>query len=528
MASPVNANIFIDIQTAKAQAQLKALQGQVTALNASMASTQAAKGFQFAGLGKAQQQITQITSATSNLNKQLLSGNRGLVSSAKGITNSFKSGSVEMALAQKNVAALNTQYKLLGTSAATATTAIKTVGAASAMSGAQVGLMSGQMSIALQSMNQMGTAAQNWGKNMQWAGRQLVIGFTVPLTIFAAVAVKAFQDVEKEIVNLRKVYGDFGTSGEEVERVTEDIRELSKAMTALGFTAKETIGVAAEAAAIGYVGDQLVKITEDVSKFAALGNMAQTEALNTLVSVNTAFGIATKDLGETVDFLNAVENQTILSMQDMAEAIPITAAAVKGLGGDIKDLAVFMTAMREGGINANEAANSLKTSLARLITPTKQATETANAFGISIDNIVNSNEGDLMNMVMDLSTAMESLSDLQQQQLLSDLFGKRQFARMGALFNNLGRDASQAATAMELTTMAAEDLAQVSEKELNALKDSGVMQLTKQMESLKLAMAPIGEMVANVLIPILSFGEKMLSAFNGLDEGMMVLNYNCK
>ena len=84
MASPVNANIFIDIQTAQAQAQLKALQGQVTALNASMASTQAAKGFELAGMGKATKQITQITSATSNLNKQLLAGNRGLFSSMKG------------------------------------------------------------------------------------------------------------------------------------------------------------------------------------------------------------------------------------------------------------------------------------------------------------------------------------------------------------------------------------------------------------------------------------------------------------
>ena len=63
-------------------------------------------------------------------------------------------------------------------------------------------------------------------------------------------------------------------------------------------------------------------------------------------------------------------------------------------------------------------------------------------------------------------------------------------------------------------------MAQVSEKELSALKDSGVMQLTKQMESLKLAMAPIGEMVADVITPILSFGEKMLSAFNGLDDGV--------
>ena len=255
MAPPVNANIFIDIETAKAQAQLKALQGQVTALNASMAASAGAKGFELAGMGKATQQITQITSATSNLNKQLLAGNRGLFSSMKGVRGAFSSTSVEMALAQKNVAALNTQYKLLGTSAATATTAIKTVGVAATATNAQMSVMSGRVAIGLQSLNQMGTAAQNWGKNMQWAGRQLVMGFTVPLTIFAALAVKSFQDVEKELVNLRKVYGDFGTSSDEVEKVTEDIVELSKAMTALGFTAKETLGVAAEAAAIGYVGD---------------------------------------------------------------------------------------------------------------------------------------------------------------------------------------------------------------------------------------------------------------------------------
>ena len=45
--APVNANIIIDIQTAKAQAELKALQAQVTALNASMVSANTAKGFQF-------------------------------------------------------------------------------------------------------------------------------------------------------------------------------------------------------------------------------------------------------------------------------------------------------------------------------------------------------------------------------------------------------------------------------------------------------------------------------------------------
>ena len=51
--APVNANIIIDIQTAKAQAELKALQAQVTSLNAAMVSTNSAKGFDFGrGIGE--------------------------------------------------------------------------------------------------------------------------------------------------------------------------------------------------------------------------------------------------------------------------------------------------------------------------------------------------------------------------------------------------------------------------------------------------------------------------------------------
>ena len=203
----------------------------------------------------------------------------------------------------------------------------------------------------------------------------------------------------------------------------------------------------------------------------------------------------------------------------MAEAIPITAAAIQGLGGDIKDLAVFMTAMREGGINANESANALKTSLARLITPTRQALETANEFGIALESIVANNEGDLMGMVQSLAGAMESLSDLQQQQLLSDLFGKRQFARMGALFNNLNREGSQAQKTIELTTMSMEDLAQVRDKELAALKESPAMQLSKQLENIQLALAPIGEIFAELLVDVLGPLETVLNWFNSLEDG---------
>ena len=514
--SDVNAQIKIAVDAAQAQAELKALQAQITALNASMASQRKAKGFDL-GMGNAAGQITQIQTAASALNKDLQRMSRGFGSSFGTLRNSIKGVGPEMELARRNAAALGTQYTVLGRQANGAMAAFK--GGQLAGFNSELAVMQQRVAIGIQGLNQMGTAALNWGKNIQWAGRQLMVGLTIPFTIFAGVAIKAFKDVETEIINLRKVYGDFGTSDEEVDRVTAAVKELSREMSVLGFSAKETLGVAADAAALGFAGDQLLEVTRQASEFASLGMMTQTEALNSLVAVNSAFRVEVDQLGQSVDFLNAVENQTILSMQDMAEAIPITAAAIQGLGGDIKDLAVFMTAMREGGINANESANALKTSLARLITPTRQALETANEFGIALESIVANNEGDLMGMVQSLAGAMESLSDLQQQQLLSDLFGKRQFARMGALFNNLNREGSQAQKTIELTTMSMEDLAQVREKELGALKESPAMQLSKQLENIQLALAPIGEIFTQLLVDILGPLETVLNWFNSLEDG---------
>jgi hypothetical protein len=46
----------------------------------------------------------------------------------------------------------------------------------------------------------------NWGKNTQWAGRQLTVGLTVPLTMFGTAAAKAFREADQELTRLVKVY----------------------------------------------------------------------------------------------------------------------------------------------------------------------------------------------------------------------------------------------------------------------------------------------------------------------------------
>ena len=155
--------------------------------------------------------------------------------------------------------------------------------------------------------------------------------------------------------------------------------------------------------------NDLLQVTEQATKLATLGMISQEQALTTMISLNSAFGIQADELERTVDFLNAVENQTVLALSDVTEAIPLVAPVIKGLGGDVQDLAVFLTAMREGGIGANEAANALKTSLARLVTPAKAARDRAEELGINLKAIVEDNEGDLMGMIYELARAMENL-----------------------------------------------------------------------------------------------------------------------
>ena len=157
------------------------------------------------------------------------------------------------------------------------------------------------------------TAMLNYGKNIQWAGRQMMVGFTVPLTILGGVAAKTFMDLERQTINLQRVYGDFNTSQGEIEEITKQIEDQAIAFTKWGITVSDSIALAADAAATGLTGQDLLRTTEQATKLATLGMISQEQALTTMISLNSAFGIQADELERTVDFLNAVENQTVLA-----------------------------------------------------------------------------------------------------------------------------------------------------------------------------------------------------------------------
>jgi len=230
--------------------------------------------------------------------------------------------------------------------------------------------------------------------------------------------------------------------------------------------------VAADAAAMGLTGTDLQAQVVSATKLAVLGQVEQQQALETTISLQNAFGVSSEQLAEKINFLNAVENQTVLSIEDLTIAIPKAGPVVKQLGGNVEDLAFFMTAMKEGGINASEGANALKSGLASMINPAKKTSEFLASLGINIKGIVNANAGDIKGTVIGLANALDTLAPLDRARAIEQLFGKFQFSRLSTLFQNVTKDSSQAARALGLAGASVEELAILSERELGKVEDS--------------------------------------------------------
>jgi TP901 family phage tail tape measure protein len=358
----------------------------------------------------------------------------------------------------------------------------------------------------------------NWGKNTQWAGRQLTVGLTVPLAAFGMAAQKAFREADAELVRLTKVYGGLAaTSSADLAQVRKDVTATAKEIaSSYGVAYKETIALAADLAATGQQGNDLIQATQQTTRLAVLGEVDRQDAMKATLAIQNAFKQNTEELTQSIDFLNAVENQTSTSLADLTEAIPKAGPVIKSLGGDVKDLALYLTAMKEGGVNASEGANAIKSAMASLINPTKVATEQFAAFGIDLKGIVNSNAGDLTGTIMALQSALDKLNPLDKSRAIEQLFGKFQFARMSALFENLGKQGSQTLQVMDLMKASAVDLAQISERELKMMTESASGQFKRAWASVQADLAQTGEQFLRISTQVLKVVDSIIKFFQNL------------
>ena len=536
----VNANIGVNIDTSAALAQLKSLQRQISQFHSSIAKSSEAAALAQRDLQKnflnsvnsigafsAELRTVKTTSEsfTNSLEKNKFSMReyfRYAGASTKTFGKLFKSEYDTIGkVAEDRVKKLQTQYIKMGRDASGAMKAIAVMPNQLDMGNYSTQLQMAAQKQALfnQLMKQGSTNLLNFGKNTQWAGRQLMVGFTLPLIAVGAAASKSFMQMEAQALKFRKVYGDLFTPQAETQQALADVQELAKQFTKYGIAVADTVGLAADAAAAGFQGIDLQRQTTEATRLSVLGQIDNQQALSTTIALQNAFGISSAELAQNIDFLNAVENQTVVSLDDITTAIPKVAPVIQQLGGDVKDLAFFLTAMKEGGINASEGANALKSGLAALINPSTRARDMLQGLGIDINGIVNNNKGDLKATVVGFAQALDTLAPLERARAIEQMFGKFQFARLSTLFQNVTKDGTQASRVLKLAGSSIEDLAGLSDQELGKTAASSMNKFKKSVEDLKAAIVPVGEAFLKTVTPIIDVVANIAEKFSSLSDG---------
>jgi len=536
----VNANIGVHIDTSAALAELKNLQRQLATFHSSVAKNSAAAAAAQKGLqtnllnsinatGKFRAQMGLVRTSTESFTHALETNKlsmREYFRYASGSTKTFgrlfkQEFNTIGKVAEERVKKMQTQYIKMGRDASGAMKAISITPNTLNMQdySTKLAVAAQKQAILNQLLKQGSTNLLNFGKNTQWAGRQLMVGFTIPLAYFGTAAAKTFMDLEAQAVKFKRVYGDMFTTTDQTNKALADIQELAKGFTKYGVAVADTMEMAASAAAMGKTGAELTAQVAQATRLAVLGGVEQGQALETTISVTNAFGIAADELANKINFLNAVENQTVVSIEDLTEAIPKAGRVIKQLGGSVEDLAFFLTAMKEGGINASEGANALKSGLASLINPSKKASEMLANMGINIKAIVEGNAGNIRETVIDFAQALDTLDPLNRARAIEQLFGKFQFSRLSTLFQNVTKDGTQASKVLQLAGASIEELAILSERELGTIENAVGVNFKESIEKLKLSIAPIGKTFLEAVTPIVQVVGRLLDKFNNLGDG---------
>ena len=387
-------------------------------------------------------------------------------------------------------------------------------------------VMRTRIGLASAAMTASGEGMVKWGKNQQWAGRQLMVGFTIPLMAFGAVAGKAAYDVDAAMTRIMKVYDTTATNVIGKQREMDQLRVESMSMATqvakrYGQSLKDTLGIEADLAATGLKGQALQQSTVAVTRAATLGELDKQNAIKATIALQSVYGDSAEQLTKDFNYMNAIENATSLSMQDFIDAIPRGAGVMKNMGVNLKEMGIILVALKQNGIGATEGMNGMRSAAQRLLMITPKAEETWGRLlpdAGKLQAIVQINKGEFIPTLQAMGEAMKGLEPYEQQEIIARVFGVYQANKIYAVLNGLINKTGQVATAYQVMAQSSSKNSATAQAELDKLANSASGRFKRALESIKAQLAVVGEPFLEAGAEILGFIKKLFDFFNALPD----------
>jgi TP901 family phage tail tape measure protein len=282
-------------------------------------------------------------------------------------------------------------------------------------------------------LQEAGSKIKAVGDKVADIGMGLTTKVTAPLAAAGAVVSSKFAEVDKTMQ----------LTNATMKNSAEDAALLNAAME--DAASKSTFGMSDAATATLNFARAGLNAKDAADALAPAMNLAAGEGGNLdtvsagLVATINGFHGSFDEAGRYADIFASACNNSALDVDSLAESMSVVAPVFSSAGYSVNDAALYMGVMANAGIDANVAANSLKTGLARLVSPAKAGAEKLEELGISVTN-ADGTMKDSVTIQNELHDAFAGLSESEQIAAASAIFGKNQMSNWLALINTAPDD----------------------------------------------------------------------------------------
>lgn len=290
------------------------------------------------------------------------------------------------------------------------------------------------------------------GKSITDVGNKLTASVTVPIVGAGVAAVKNFADVDK---TMQLVNATMGNTEDQAKLISDAMKNAASNSTfGMGDAANAALnfaraGLSAEEAAAA--------IAPAMNLAAGEGGDLDTVSAGLVATIN-GFGDKFSETGHYADVFAAACNNSALDVDTLSNAMSVAAPIFSSAGYGVEDAALMLGVMANNGIDADKAANSLKTGLARLVSPAKDGATMMEKLGLSFTN----SDGTMkstMRIQKELHDTFGKLSESEQIAAASAIFGKNQMAPWLALINTAPKDVNELKNSLAQCSGTTDDMA---------------------------------------------------------------------
>lgn len=361
----------------------------------------------------------------------------------------------------------------------------------------------GDTSKLVKSLDNVSTKVGRIGRSLERFGGKLTTNLTVPIVTAGGIAISKFAEVDKTMTLTNETMGN---TAEEANMISQAMKDAA---------ANSVYGMDEAATASLNFARAGLSAEEAASALAPAMNLAAGEGGNLdivsggLVATLNGFGDSFSNAGHYADVFANACNNSALDVDSLADSMSIAAPVFSAAGYSVEDAALYMGIMANAGIEAGEAANALKTGMARLVKPAKEGAEWMDKLGISVTNSDGSMK-DTATIQKELHDAFANLSESEQIAASSAIFGKNQMAKWLALINTAPSEVDSLAQSIDKEGTATE----MAEAMMSGFGGS----IEKLKSTLDVLMTSLGELASQYLTPVIEKIQGIIDKFLALDD----------